>query len=315
LEIHLEDLSMKKTFTVFALLLCMLILCFQPAFAADQVFFYHADPAGTPLAMTNANGQVVWKADYKPFGEEQTFAATTGNDRRFVGKEKDDETGLSYFGARYHYDKIGRFIAPDPVRVMDENTSKTNERMLLNSQRLNTYAYGLNNPYRYIDPNGLAPILLTESPNSIQRFSGGSIGNVAGGSFMSRSMPRGGGGGSSGTSIGYHATFPEAAESIVKNGFNRGTKPGRLGSNGTYVNSTPEGAVAEFQFQHPGVKPKVIEVEYSPGVNAAASVPPRNYVKQHPINADSISAPSVRAPGTISTNILNGSALPSRILP
>lgn len=38
---------------------------------------------------------------------------------------------------------------------MDTERGKTNEELLLNPQRLNTYAYGLNNPYRYVDPDGL----------------------------------------------------------------------------------------------------------------------------------------------------------------
>lgn len=91
-------------------------------------------------------------------------------------------------------------------------------------------------------------------------------------------------------------------------------KPGRLGSHGTYVNSTPEGAIAEFKFRNPDVEPSVIRVEYNPGVNASASVPPRNYVMEHPLNVDSISAPSLRMPNTINTNILNGSAKPKRVL-
>jgi RHS repeat-associated protein len=124
------------------------------SFAAEKVYFYHTDPAGTPLAMTDSSGNVVWKADYKPFGEENSTSGSAANDRRFVGKEKDEETGLSYFGARYENAKIGRFIAPDPVRAVDPRSSKTNEQLLLNPQRLNTYAYGLNNPYRYVDPDG-----------------------------------------------------------------------------------------------------------------------------------------------------------------
>jgi len=122
---------------------------------AEQVFYYHTDHAGTPLAMTDSNGNVVWRADYKPFGEEQSVTFTVPNDKRFIGKEKDEETGFSYFGARYEEARIGRFIAPDPIRVVDQRTSKTNEDMLLNPQRLNTYAYALNNPMRYIDPTGL----------------------------------------------------------------------------------------------------------------------------------------------------------------
>ncbi|MCM2356857.1 MAG: polymorphic toxin type 33 domain-containing protein [Geobacteraceae bacterium] len=143
---------------IFLPILFIILIMVQTAGAAEQVFFYHTDPAGTPLAMTNSSGTVVWKADYKPFGEEQSVTSTIPNDKRFVGKEKDTETGLSYFGARYESDKIGRFISPDPVRAVDEKTSRTNEKMLLNPQRLNTYAYGLNNPYRYVDPDGREPL-------------------------------------------------------------------------------------------------------------------------------------------------------------
>lgn len=149
---------MKKVFGILGSFLLTVILCMGSALAAEQVFFYHTDPAGTPLAMTDSTGKVVWKADYKPFGEEQSVTATTDNDRRFVGKEKDEETGLEYFGARYMNNKTGRFISPDQVRAVDPRTSKTNEKLLLNPQRLNTYAYGLNNPYRFVDPDGNFPL-------------------------------------------------------------------------------------------------------------------------------------------------------------
>ena len=112
------------------------------------------------------------------------------------------------------------------------------------------------------------------------------------------------------TKIGYHATHPEAAESIVKGGFRPGTKPGRLGSKGIYVNDTKAGAIAEFQYHNPGIKPSVIKVKYKPGTNAYAKTPPKNYVDTHPLNVDSISSPSVRMKGTNNTNILNKSAKP-----
>ena len=46
-----------------------------------------------------------------------------------------------------------RFLAVDPVRIVDQN-GKINEQILANPQRLNLYAYSLNNPYRYIDSDG-----------------------------------------------------------------------------------------------------------------------------------------------------------------
>lgn len=137
-----------------ALFFAFLLISFTSALAAEQVFFYHTDPAGTPLSMTDTSGNVVWRADYKPFGEENTVAESQENDKRFVGKEKDEETGHYYFGARYMDPKTGRFIAVDPVRAVDPGTSKTNEKLLLNPQSLNPYAYSLNNPYRYVDPDG-----------------------------------------------------------------------------------------------------------------------------------------------------------------
>jgi RHS repeat-associated protein len=60
--------------------------------------------------------------------------------------ERDAETGLDYFGARYFSGAQGRFTSPDPVIV-------TPARME-DPQRFNLYAYARNNPFKFIDPNG-----------------------------------------------------------------------------------------------------------------------------------------------------------------
>jgi RHS repeat-associated protein len=118
------------------------------------VYFYHTDSAGTPAAMTDPAGSAVWRADYLPFGEENLTSGTLENDFRFVGKENDKETGLYYFGARYMEAMIGRFVSPDPVGAVDLRTGKINGNNILNPQRLNKYGYGLNNPFKYFDPDG-----------------------------------------------------------------------------------------------------------------------------------------------------------------
>ena len=125
--------------------------------APDGVFFYHVDPAGTPLAMTDSTGAVTWRAEYKPFGEEQEITGPSENDKRFVGKEKDEESGLHYFGARYMESRIGRFMSPDPVGAVDEKTGKVNQKTIVNPQGLNRYTYGINNPYKYQDRDGKWP--------------------------------------------------------------------------------------------------------------------------------------------------------------
>ena len=107
--------------------------------------------------MTDKSGKVVWRADELPFGEEyQTEEMLERNDRRFLGKQLDRETGLVYMGARYLDPRTGRFTRPDPVGLVDPATGKVNRQMLLNPQRLNRYVYGLNNPYKYVDPEGMS---------------------------------------------------------------------------------------------------------------------------------------------------------------
>ncbi len=71
---------------------------------------------------------------------------------KFTGKERDTETGLDYFGARYFGSSMGRFLSPDwsddpePVPYAD----------LSNPQTLNLYQYVGNNPLSFTDPLGHA---------------------------------------------------------------------------------------------------------------------------------------------------------------
>ena len=125
-------------YTLFMAVACPVAL----SFAGERVFYYHTDQSGTPIAMTDESGSVVWRADYKPFGEEQSInPAAVENNEKFVGKEKDKETGMYYFGARYMQDKIGRFVSPDPVGPIDPMTGEKNQKILMNPQMLNLYAY------------------------------------------------------------------------------------------------------------------------------------------------------------------------------
>jgi hypothetical protein len=87
-----------------------------------------------------------------------------------------------------------------------------------------------------------------------------------------------------GERIGYHATKPEWVESILREGFRQGTKPGRLGA-GTYLSSSPEGALAEFAHYYsvPGQEATVLRTVYQPGVEAISDrAPAKKY--GHEIN-------------------------------
>lgn len=61
-------------------------------------------------------------------------------------KERDVETGLDYFGARYYASTQGRFTTTDPAYFQF--------MMVIDPQRFNLYGYARNNPLKWIDPNG-----------------------------------------------------------------------------------------------------------------------------------------------------------------
>jgi RHS repeat-associated protein len=136
-------------------LLSALCVLARPAFAGEYVLFYHNDALGSPQAMTDINGNVVWRADYEPFGNLATITETLPNTHEFIGKERDQETSLSYFGARFYDGGIGRFLSVDPALRL-----KISFATLTRPQLLNNYVYGGNNPYRFVDRDGRAVSIL-----------------------------------------------------------------------------------------------------------------------------------------------------------
>jgi RHS repeat-associated protein len=114
------------------------------------------DALGSPRVMTNSDGVVIGRHDYLPFGEEipasfggragvTGYAATDTVKQKFTQKERDTETGLDYFGARYFASNLGRFASADPALTSGS---------VFNPQSWNRYAYGFNNPLKYVDPTG-----------------------------------------------------------------------------------------------------------------------------------------------------------------
>lgn len=126
------------------------------------------DHLNTPRVTTDANGNVISRHDYMPFGEEITpdvgnrasVQGYSGGDsirQKFTSHERDEETGLDFAQARYFSSIQGRFTSLDPLGKSEK---------LDNPQTWNRYAYVLNNPLRYSDPDGQAP---QEGADIIQR--------------------------------------------------------------------------------------------------------------------------------------------------
>gem|GEM_PF-1634376 len=115
-----------------------------------------SDHLGSPRVITNSSAVVAGRHDYMPFGEElgatiggrttgMGFSVADGSRQKFTQKERDNETGLDYFLARYYGSTQGRFTSADDF---------LNDTAPVDPASWNLYAYVRNNPLRYIDPTG-----------------------------------------------------------------------------------------------------------------------------------------------------------------
>jgi RHS repeat-associated protein len=113
-------------------------------------YFVHADHLDDTRVMTTysttaaQNAQVYDSMDYLPYGEQ--IAGGTGTTHKFTGEERDAESGLDDFDARYMGSSLGRFMRPDPDNAGAIKGSP---------QSWNAYSYVVNNPLNAIDPDGL----------------------------------------------------------------------------------------------------------------------------------------------------------------
>ena len=114
------------------------------------------DHLGSTRVVTDQNKAVKARYDYLPFGEEvvtslsgrsgvTSYSNTDKTRQKFTSKERDNESGLDYFLARYHSNKQGRFTSVDP-----ENAGASPD----DPQSWNGYAYARNNPLIYVDSTG-----------------------------------------------------------------------------------------------------------------------------------------------------------------
>jgi RHS repeat-associated protein len=126
-----------------------------------ETIFYHHDHLGTPFVVTDAEGMVVSRHRYSPFGEELAPEGSNSHTHRFTGHERDTDTGLDYMMARYYGAGMGRFLSVDPALGSASAT---------HPQTWNRYAYVLNNPLAYKDPDGEETQLAVGGPTAKNAF-------------------------------------------------------------------------------------------------------------------------------------------------
>src|SRR5258708_6518989 len=79
-------------------------------FPTGTVSYYFSDHLKTASIVTDASGVILDESDYYPWGGELQFTNNLDNHYKFTGKERDTESGLDYFGARYYSNALGRWI-------------------------------------------------------------------------------------------------------------------------------------------------------------------------------------------------------------
>ena len=126
-----------------------------PESTTRVLFWYHPDYLGNVDLVTERDGKTYEFFTYNPWGEEmhQYNANTFGfsSPYRFNSKEKDEETGLHYYGARYYQSKLSVWMSVDPKAHMAPDWTP--------------YRFGFANPLLYTDPDGKF-----ESPEKAREF-------------------------------------------------------------------------------------------------------------------------------------------------
>ena len=126
----------------------------------DMPYYYHSDHLGSAAWITDAKGSPVQYLMYAPYGEQLLNQQSTSYNERFTftGKERDEETGYDYFGARNYLSALSIWGAVDPLAdTYIQNTP---------------YIYCDGNPIKYIDPDGRSTKVVRNDDDTYTVFGG-----------------------------------------------------------------------------------------------------------------------------------------------
>ena len=130
--------------------------CTSGCAIANTTTYYHEDQIKSSRLISNGYGYPIWQATFLPYGEE--YGPQIGaNHYKFSGKERDSESGLDYFGARYYGSALGRFITPDWAA----KATAVPYAEFADPQSLNLYTYVRNIPTTTVDNDGHERVLVT----------------------------------------------------------------------------------------------------------------------------------------------------------
>lgn len=118
---------------------------------SGSVFYYLADQVHSTSVIADSAGSLKAESDYYPWGGElQIVNNDPNNHYKFTSKERDSESQLDYFGARYYGNALSRFMTPD----WDGKPATVPYAEFGDPQSLNLYSYVRNSPIVRVDANG-----------------------------------------------------------------------------------------------------------------------------------------------------------------
>lgn len=130
--------------------------------SAAIVRYYHFDLYGNTIALSDQNGQITDTYACDVFGQYLNHKGTNTQSFTFQGMHgvQTEAKDLYYLWARFYDARTGRFLTKDPI-----------PGSFLNTQAINRYTYGFNNPLAWSDPSGLTAINNTSYDNLAFRSS------------------------------------------------------------------------------------------------------------------------------------------------
>lgn len=140
--------------------------------STPAVKFHLGDHLGSSNVVIDNSGELVNREEYTPYGET-SFGSFARKRYRFTGKERDEESGFYYYGARYYLPFLYKWVSCDPKFTIKSDFGKRNlgkdgsdssgdvtqdSFSDLISLLLNLYSFSNNNPLIYVDPDGKDPV-------------------------------------------------------------------------------------------------------------------------------------------------------------
>lgn len=127
---------------------------------SGAVHYYFSDDLGSASVITDASGNVQERYFYYPYGGLFASIGSDPNHYKFTGKERDSESNLDDFGARYYSSSLGRFMTPDWA----ERATAVPYAVFGDPETLNLYTYVENAPLNRADADGHGPPSLPSTP-------------------------------------------------------------------------------------------------------------------------------------------------------